>query len=69
MAEAYHSEHQATLPDGRLEVRLAIGNRRFLEYLLLLLGPALELVESPPEISGELTTQAAARILARYELG
>ena len=67
VAEAYDSEDQATLPDGRLEVRLAIGNRRFLEYLLLLLGPAAELHESPPEIPGNLAEQAVARILARYE--
>ena len=66
-AEAYDSEQQAVLPDGRLEVRLAIGNRRFLEYLLLLLGAAAELADSPPEIPSDLAEQAVARILAHYE--
>ena len=68
-AQAYDSELQRTLPDGRLEVRLAIGNRRFLEYLLLLLGSAAELADSPPEIPRDLAEQALVRMLARYDSG
>jgi len=81
VTQAYDIEHQKELPDGSLEVRLAIGNKRFLEYLLLLLGNSAELMDSSApsspddspaddspsdDIPSDLASQAVGKILARY---
>lgn len=52
------------MPDGRLEVTLAVGGRAWLERLLLRLGPSAELVE--PSGLAQIRTAAAGRLLARY---
>lgn len=72
MTEAYDIEHREQLPDGSLEVRLVVGNERFLEYLLLLLGSSAELISyAAPEASESMPTdlavQATRKILTRYQ--
>lgn len=72
VTEAYDIEHREQLPDGSLEVRLVVGNERFLEYLLLLLGSSAELISyAAPEASESMPTdlavQATRKILTRYQ--
>ena len=64
VAEAYEPLDVEELPDGRLRLRLAVAGERWLERLLLRVGPSA-VVESPPELTG-LGAAAARRLLARY---
>ena len=64
VAEAYDPLDVEGLPDGRLRLRLAVAGERWLERLLLRVGPAA-VVESPPELTG-LGASSARRLLARY---
>ena len=52
--------------DGRLRVVIPVTADRWLERLLLRLGPAVRIVEAPEGQGDELRRAAAARILARY---
>jgi proteasome accessory factor C len=64
VAEAYEPLEVDDLDDGRLRVRLAVGGERWLERLLLRVGPEA-VVEAPAELVG-LGATAARRLLARY---
>ena len=64
VAEAYDPLDVEELDDGRLRLRLAVAGERWLERLLLRVGPTA-VVESPPELTG-LGAAAARRLLARY---
>ena len=65
VAEAYEPRDVEELADGRLRLRLMVAGERWLERLLLRVGPEA-VVESPPELTG-LGATAARRLLARYE--
>ena len=52
--------------DGRLRVTLPVTADRWLERLLLRLGPAVEVVAAPPGLGMDLRSAAARRVLARY---
>jgi proteasome accessory factor C len=56
------AEHGA---DGRWRVRLAVAGERWLQRLLLRVGPGAEVVE--PREWAALGPAAAARLLARYQ--
>lgn len=66
VAGAYPVESTETAPDGGLRVTLAVSSLRWLERLLLQLGPAAEVVTAVPELPENLRQDAAARVLARY---
>ncbi len=53
-------------PDGRLRVTLPVTADRWLERLLLRLGPAAEVVVAPPGLGTDLRAAAARRVLVRY---
>lgn len=65
VVETYPVESVAEDGDGRLEVTLAIAAERWLERLLVNLGPQAEVVSAPPPLL-DAGRRAAARILARY---
>ena len=52
--------------DGRLRVTLPVTADRWLERLLLRLGPAAEVVGAPVGLGEDLRSAAAERVLARY---
>lgn len=62
--EAYATLDVTELDDGRLRVRLPVGGERWLERLLLRVGPEA-VVEGPPEMV-DVGAAAARRLLARY---
>jgi proteasome accessory factor C len=64
VAEAYPPLDVEDLDDGRLRVRLAIGSERWLERLLLRVGPEA-VVEAPAALVG-VGAAAARRLLERY---
>ncbi|HLT17589.1 MAG TPA: WYL domain-containing protein [Acidimicrobiales bacterium] len=63
--EAYPVEDHRDLPDGRVEVTLAIGEEQWLARLLVNLGPAAEIVDAPDALVSA-GRRAAQRVLARY---
>lgn len=65
VVETYPVEEVVELPDGRLDVTLAIAAEPWLARLLVNLGPQAEVREAP-EALREAGQRAAARILARY---
>jgi proteasome accessory factor C len=65
IAEQYPNEGVERRPDGRLRVALRVGERAWLERLLLRAGPAAVLVEGDRSIAAE----AARRILRGYLAG
>jgi proteasome accessory factor C len=64
VAEAYGAEVLDERPDGGQRVRLAVSGERWLERLLLRVGPDA-VVESPDDLAG-VGRAAARRLLARY---
>ncbi|MGH9122681.1 MAG: helix-turn-helix transcriptional regulator [Acidimicrobiales bacterium] len=62
VAERYPRERLEELPGGVWRVSLRVGNRPWLERLLLRLGPSATLAEGDPEVR----RAAARRVLARY---
>jgi proteasome accessory factor C len=62
VAEQYPNEGVEVRPDGRLRVTLRVGERAWLERLLLRAGPAATVVEGDPTI----VVDAARRILRAY---
>ncbi len=67
VAEQYPVESRAEMPDGRLRVRLGVSEFAWLDRLVLQLGPAAEVLESPPGWTGIVAP--AERVLARYPGG
>ena len=55
--------------EGRLKVRLPVASERWVERLLVRLGPHATVVEAPDGLGAELGGAAADRILARYLIG
>ena len=64
VAEAYDCLSVEDLADGGLRVVLAVAGERWLERLLLRVGPEA-VVESPPDLA-TVGADAARRLLARY---
>jgi proteasome accessory factor C len=64
VAEAYEPLEVTALDDGRLRVRLAVAGERWLERLLLRVGPEAG-VEAPAAMTG-VGAAAARRLLAQY---
>ena len=64
VAEVYDPLDVEDLDDGRIRLRLAVAGERWLERLLLRVGPSA-VVEAPAELTG-LGAAAARRLLARY---
>jgi proteasome accessory factor C len=62
IAEQYPNEGVEVRPDGQLRVTLRVGERAWLERLLLRAGPAATMVEGDTAV----VAGAARRILARY---
>lgn len=62
--ETYPCEHVEELDDGRIRVVLAVAGAAFLERLLLSLGPNVEVAD---DHHGAVASQAAIRVLARYQ--
>ena len=52
--------------NGRLRVTLPVTADRWLERLLLRLGPAAEVVDAPVGLGEDLRSASAVRVLARY---
>lgn len=64
VVETYETQGVEELDGGRIRVRLAVAGERWLERLLLRVGPEARVV-SPPEWSG-VGAAAATRLLERY---
>jgi proteasome accessory factor C len=70
VAEAHPVRNASALDDGWLRVTLGIGGRRWLERLLVSLGPHARLQSIDPDLGPpDLAAQAARRVLARYRGG
>lgn len=70
VAEAYPVEQAEPGPDGRLRITLPVAGRRWLERLLLRIGPEARIVELDPELGDDAVLAGAARsVLARYRGG
>lgn len=65
VVETYPTESVEALDDGTLRVRLAVSGRRWLERLLLRVGPEGR-VEAPADFV-DVGAGVARRLLARYE--
>jgi proteasome accessory factor C len=64
VVETYPMTSVEELDDGSMRVRLAVSGRRWLERLLLRVGPEGR-VEGPAEFVGA-SAEVADRLLARY---
>jgi proteasome accessory factor C len=64
VVETYSAVSVDELADGRLHVRLAVTGERWLERLLLRVGPDARVL-SPPSLA-DVAPTAATRLLARY---
>jgi proteasome accessory factor C len=67
VAEAYDPREVEEVDDGRLRLRLAVAGERWLERLLLRVGP--EAVVESPASHVDVGRRAALRLLSRYEAG
>jgi len=65
VVETYPVEHVEVLADGTIRATLAVSGRRWLESLLLRLGPAGRIVDAPDDLR-HAAQEAAQRVLARY---
>jgi proteasome accessory factor C len=66
VVDQYPVEGTQELDDGYVEARLAISSRRWLEKLLLRLGPDATIVDATDPELATLGAEAARRVLARY---
>lgn len=66
VTQAYDTEDRRLLDDGSQEVTLAVGNQRFLKYLLLLVGSSAELLATG-DVPDDLAVATVDEILARYQ--
>ncbi len=64
VADQYPVESRVEMADGRLRVRLGVSEFAWLDRLVLQLGAAAEVLESPPGWTGIVAS--AERVLARY---
>jgi proteasome accessory factor C len=67
VVDTYPVEQVTDRPDGRLEVRLAVASRAWLERLLLRLGPEAAVVDATDPGLRHTVRDAARRVLARYD--
>ncbi len=75
--QAYDTEDSRLLDDGSLEVTLAVGNERFMKYLLLLVGSSAELLagtsggadvsDGANAVPSDLAVATVDEILGRYQ--
>lgn len=66
VCEAFPVEYSEPDPTGWSTVTLAVSSSRWLERLLLQLGPKAQLVDSQPTLPKDFLTRAAERVLAKY---
>lgn len=66
VVDQYPVEGSQDLPNGHVRARLAISSHRWLEKLLLRLGPDAQLVETTDPDLADISPRAAQRVLARY---
>ena len=66
VVDTYPVERVTDLPGGRVEVRLAVASRAWLERLLLRLGPEAVVVDATDPELRHTVRDAARRVLARY---
>lgn len=66
VVDTYPVEQVTELSGGRLEVRLAVASRAWLERLLLRLGPEAVVVDATDPELRHTVRDAARRVLARY---
>ena len=66
VVEQYPTDGVVELPDGRLDVTLAVSAGPWLERLLLRLGGEASVVEAPAEFQ-DAGSAVARRLLARYQ--
>ncbi len=66
VVDYYPHEAVEELADGGLRVVLPVASTRWLEQLLVRLGPAAEVVALTGELPATAGTDAARRVLARY---
>ena len=64
--EQYPTEAVTERDDGRIDVRMAVTARPWLERLLLRLGPTTEVLGIDGPLDADLRSIAARRVLARY---
>jgi proteasome accessory factor C len=69
VVDTYPVEAVTERPGGRLEVRLAVASRAWLERLLLRLGPEAAVVDATDPSLRHAVREAARRVLARYRPG
>jgi proteasome accessory factor C len=63
----YYPHEESTVgDDGRIEVELPVASVRWLEQLLVRLGPSAEVVEVRGDVPADTGATAARRVLARY---
>lgn len=65
VVEVYETSQVEALGDGRIRVRLPVNGTRWLERLILRVGPEA-VVEAPPELTG-VGAAAARRLLDLYD--
>lgn len=65
VVEVYETSQVEALDEGRIRVRLRVNGTRWLERLILRVGPEA-VVEAPPELTG-VGAAAALRLLDLYE--
>lgn len=66
VTDAFPVENIETLDNGDLRITLAVSSQRWLERLLLQLGPSATLVASDPALADDFRAAAASAVLARY---
>ncbi len=67
VTEQYPCESVDAMPDGSLNVVLAVTELRWLERLLLRLGPAATITHSDQALAPDMVEAASRRVLARYD--
>jgi proteasome accessory factor C len=67
VVEHYPNEAAEELGDGRWRVVLAVSSLRWLEQLLVRLGPRATVVDRSGDIPADVAGAAARRVLARYQ--
>lgn len=66
VADYYPHRQADELADGRIRVVLAVASVRWLEQLLVRLGPTADVIELSEDLPATPAADAARRVLARY---